>query len=163
MPTGRNLVRGAVLTVLLALAGCATAPRETSYAALPSIWPVAHRERRITSPFGPRIHPITRRAHRHSGVDIAAPKGTPVAATADGVVLFTGRVVNYGRLVRIAHGRGLETWYAHLKDIGVKSGRRVRRGERIGRLGESGRTTGPHLHYEVRIRGAPVDPARYLP
>jgi len=151
------------LPVLLALAGCATAPRDTVHAAPPSIWPVAHPERRITSAFGPRTHPLTGRAHHHDGVDIAAPKGAPVVATADGVVLFTGRVGNYGRLVRIAHGRAVETWYAHLKDIGVKRGRRIRRGECIGRVGESGRTTGPHLHYEVRIRGAPADPARYLP
>jgi murein DD-endopeptidase MepM/ murein hydrolase activator NlpD len=90
--------------------------------------------------------------------------GTPVVATADGAVVYAGRNEGgYGRIVKIEHGRGLETWYGHLHAIGVKMGKWVKRGDRIGKLGQSGRTTGPNLHYEVHINGKPVNPAKYLP
>jgi murein DD-endopeptidase MepM/ murein hydrolase activator NlpD len=100
----------------------------------------------------------------HRGIDIAVPKGTPVIATADGEVVYAAYSKNgYGRLVRIAHGGGIETWYAHLKSLDVRQGARVKQGQQIGRVGRSGRTTGFHIHYEVHVNGEAVEPRRYLP
>jgi len=103
-------------------------------------------------------------SHLHRGIDIAVPKGTPVIATADGEVVYAAYSKNgYGRLVRIAHGGGIETWYAHLKSLDVRQGARVKQGQQIGRVGRSGRTTGFHIHYEVHVNGEAVEPRRYLP
>ena len=98
----------------------------------------------------------------HNGVDISAPKGSRVVVTADGQVVFTGRVDGYGRLVRVAHGDGYESWYCHLKRIKTKRGKHLRRGDTIGLVGKSGNASGPHLHYEVRLDGRPVDPKPYF-
>ena len=96
------------------------------------------------------------------GIDIAAPTGTSIVAPADGVVLIAGREAEYGRLVCLDHGHGYTTMYGHLKDIHVKAGDRVKAGQILGTVGTSGNTTGPHLHYEVRINGRPVNPFPYL-
>jgi murein DD-endopeptidase MepM/ murein hydrolase activator NlpD len=111
---------------------------------------------RMTSGFG------TRWGRLHAGTDFAAPIGTPVYSTADGVVIEAGWRSGYGRLIRIQHEFGIETRYAHLNVIRVNVGQRVSRGERIGDIGNSGRSTGPHLHYEVRVGGQPVDPMIYI-
>jgi murein DD-endopeptidase MepM/ murein hydrolase activator NlpD len=96
------------------------------------------------------------------GIDISAPSGTPIAAPAEGVVLIAGREAEYGRLVCIDHGHGYTTMYGHLKEMHVKPGDKIQAGQNLGTVGTSGNTTGPHLHYEVRIHGRPVNPYSYL-
>lgn len=113
---------------------------------------------RVNSFFGPRIDPISRRQDFHRGIDIAAPSGSPVRVVRAGVVKKAGRFRGYGKLVIVDHGLGLQTYYAHLRSIKVRKGQRVRGGQLIGRVGETGRTTGPHLHFEVRRDGRPVNP-----
>jgi murein DD-endopeptidase MepM/ murein hydrolase activator NlpD len=98
----------------------------------------------------------------HTGVDISAPTGTPVRATADGIVTFAAWFSGYGQLVIVDHGGGYETYYAHLSRFAVVDGQEVRRGDQVGAVGSTGRVTAPHLHYEVRIGGAPVNPHTYL-
>jgi murein DD-endopeptidase MepM/ murein hydrolase activator NlpD len=114
----------------------------------------------MTSRFGLRTHPLFGRRHFHTGVDIAAPRGTPVRAAMDGTVLFTGWYGGYGKLVVLDHGNGLSTLYGHLSAILVSAGARVTRAQVIGRVGSTGYSTGPHLHYEVRRNGRPIDPQR---
>jgi murein DD-endopeptidase MepM/ murein hydrolase activator NlpD len=116
----------------------------------------------ITSRFGWRIHPIFGTREFHTGVDIANRLGTPVLAAQSGVVRFTGWMVGYGRLVRVDHGNGLETAYAHLSAILVASGDRVSRGQILGRVGSTGWSTGPHLFFEVRRGGVALDPAPFF-
>lgn len=111
---------------------------------------------RFTSGFGPRWGRL------HAGTDFAAPIGTPIYATADGVISHAGWASGYGRLIKIRHAFGIETRYAHLNAMDVRVGQRVSRGERIGAMGNSGRSTGPHLHYEVRVNGNPVNPMTYI-
>ncbi|MCF6443645.1 DUF5930 domain-containing protein [Nereida sp. MMG025] len=111
---------------------------------------------RFTSGFGPRW------GRMHNGTDFAAPIGTPIYAPADGVVTFAGWSSGYGRVVKIQHAFGIETRYAHQSKIRVKVGQRVSKGQRIGDIGNSGRSTGPHLHYEIRVGGRPVNPMIYI-
>ena len=117
---------------------------------------------RFTSPFGVRRDPKTGGRRMHNGVDFAAPNGTPLYATGDGVVTHAGWQSGYGRLVKIQHEFGIETRYAHMSKIRVRVGQRVTRGQRIGDMGASGRVTGVHLHYEVRVGGKPVNPMIYI-
>lgn len=123
------------------------------------IWPVAAR---ITSYYGYRIHPLFGVNRFHSGIDLAAPYGTLVKAADGGQVVQAGYFGGYGNSVMIYHGGGFATWYAHLSSINVSMGQFVQRGQVIGLVGSSGWTTGPHLHFEVRINGAPQDPLAYL-
>jgi murein DD-endopeptidase MepM/ murein hydrolase activator NlpD len=116
----------------------------------------------LTSGFGSRRDPITRGRGNHQGVDIAAAPGAPVRASADGLVTRASRQGGLGKAVFLSHGYGLSTRYGHLSEITVKPGTRVRRGDVIGRVGNTGRSTGYHLHYEVHLDGAPVDPLAYL-
>ena len=117
---------------------------------------------RLTSNFGVRRDPKGAGRRMHAGIDFAAPKGTPIYATADGVVTAAGRERGYGNVVRIQHDLGFETVYAHQSKIRVKVGQRVSRGDRIGDMGTTGRSTGVHLHYEVRVNGSAVNPLPYL-
>ena len=117
---------------------------------------------RFTSPYGYRRDPKTGGRRMHNGVDFAGPVGTPLYATADGIVTHAGWSSGYGRLVKIQHEFGIETRYAHQNQIRVKVGQRVSRGQRIGDMGASGRVTGPHLHYEVRVGGQAVNPMIYI-
>ncbi len=126
---------------------------------LPSGWPI---QGRLMGGFGARQDPFSGEGAYHTGVDISSPIGTPVQSAADGRVKFAGTYYGYGRLVIVNHGNGYETYYAHLSKISVTAGQEVRRGEYIGNVGMSGRSTGPHLHYEVRIGNAPVNPYRFL-
>jgi murein DD-endopeptidase MepM/ murein hydrolase activator NlpD len=126
---------------------------------MPTLWPVTGP---ITGHFGERLDPFSGEGAFHTGVDISAEYGTPVRAAADGVVIEAQADAGYGRLVVIDHGFGVTTWYAHLSSFTVPPGIRVKRGDVIGYVGVSGRTTGPHVHYEVRINGAPVNPMRFL-
>ncbi len=129
---------------------------------MPAGWPVARGQGRITSTFGHRLDPFTRRVSRHNAVDISAKHGSPIVATAKGVVREAQYANYFGNMVVIDHGNGVRTLYAHLSSIGVKPGQIVSRGEVIGRLGSTGRSTGPHIHYEVHVNGRPVNPAQYL-
>lgn len=130
-------------------------------AATPSAWPV---EGRLTDGFGDRRNPFGGYSIEfHTGQDIATNYGTAVTATANGVVTFTGYQNGYGQLVVIDHGGGLTTRYGHLSHIDASVGQNITRGDIVGRVGSSGRSTGPHLHYEIRINDEPVDPIPYLP
>ena len=128
---------------------------------LPLAFPVRGAYRH-TSGFGYRRDPKTGGRRLHKGHDLAGARGTAIVSTGDGVVTFAGRQSGYGRLVKVRHIRGFETYYAHLNRIRVKAGQRVSRGERIGDMGNSGRSTGVHLHYEVRINGNAVNPSKYM-
>jgi len=125
----------------------------------PNIWPV---DGLLMSSYGQRTDPFSGEGAYHTGVDISAAMGTPARATADGIVAFADRDGGYGRLVILDHGNGFETYYAHLSHFDVIPGQEIRQGQTVGLVGASGRVTAPHLHYEVRIRKAPVNPYRYL-
>ncbi|HUI40852.1 MAG TPA: M23 family metallopeptidase [Terriglobia bacterium] len=129
-------------------------------AAIPTLWPL---HGQITGGFGERMDPLSGEEAVHAGVDISAPKGTDVEATGDGVVLEAGRHESgYGNEVIIDHGDGISTKYAHLSAVYVTAGEEVTRGEVIGAVGMTGRSTGPHLHYEVLVHNTPVNPAKFL-
>ncbi len=125
----------------------------------PSLWPVVGP---ITSSFGEREDPFNGEGAFHAGIDISSTFGQPVRAAADGVVIAAGLASGYGREILVDHGNGMQTLYGHLSGFAVTSGEQVKRGQIIGYVGTSGRSTGPHLHYEVRIRNSPVNPHKYL-
>ena len=125
----------------------------------PTLWPV---QGRVTGSFGERIDPFSGEGAFHRGVDIAANVGTRIIAPADGVIRFAEIVQGYGRTVLIDHGNGISTLYGHMSGYAVTPGELVHRGDTVGYVGQSGRSTGPHLHYEVRIFNTPVNPSRYL-
>jgi murein DD-endopeptidase MepM/ murein hydrolase activator NlpD len=137
----------------------AIARRDEVWSATPSIAPAMGL---MTDGFGNRADPVTGRRALHRGLDISARRGTPVNAPADGVVVFTGYTGGLGNTIRIAHGLGYTTVYGHLDTIEVEPGEEVRRGARIGTVGNSGRSTGPHLHYEVHVDGTAVNPLYYI-
>jgi murein DD-endopeptidase MepM/ murein hydrolase activator NlpD len=129
---------------------------------VPAGWPV---NGRLESGYGVRSDPFSSEGAYHTGLDISAPIGTNVAATADGVVVQAGMSAGfggYGRLVVVDHGNGYQTYYGHLSRVRVMPGQEVRQGDVVGEVGMTGRTTGPHLHYEVRVGAAPVNPYRFL-
>ncbi|MBZ5645287.1 MAG: M23 family metallopeptidase [Acidobacteriia bacterium] len=125
----------------------------------PSLWPVIGH---LTGSFGERMDPFSGEGAFHTGVDISSQYGDSVHVAADGVVIEANERAGYGRLVVVDHGYGVTTWYGHLSTYSVVVGEQLRRGDTIGNVGVSGRSTGPHVHYEVRINGAPVNPMRYL-
>lgn len=125
----------------------------------PTLWPIVGR---VTSSFGERSDPFAGEGEFHRGIDIAAPSGTAIHATGDGIVAFAGWGSGYGREVMLDHGHDLKTLYGHMSAIAVVPGETVTRGQIIGYVGSSGRSTGAHLHYEVRIHDAPVNPHRYM-
>jgi murein DD-endopeptidase MepM/ murein hydrolase activator NlpD len=131
----------------------------TELADAPSLWPL---EGRIGSSFGERQDPINGESAFHTGIDIDAPIGSPVRAAADGDVTEAGMGNGYGRQVRVSHGHDLVTLYAHLSAIAVVPGQHVVRGQVVGYVGQSGRATGPNLHYEVRVHNVPVNPHKYM-
>jgi len=128
-------------------------------AATPSIWPIRGV---VTSDFGGRADPFSMESAIHSGIDIAAPTGKEVVAPSDGTVVFAGLEGGYGNVLVIDHGYGLKTRYGHLSHIQVIQGARVKRGDRIANIGSTGKSTGPHLHYEVRVDGHPRNPRAYI-
>jgi murein DD-endopeptidase MepM/ murein hydrolase activator NlpD len=126
---------------------------------IPSLWPVRGR---ITAGFGERLDPLSGEGASHAGVDISSPIGTEVESSADGIVVGAGPDAGYGNSILIDHGYGITTRYGHLSKIYVLVGQEVKRAQTIGAVGMTGRATGPHLHYEVLIQEAPVNPAKYL-
>ncbi|MBN8555771.1 MAG: M23 family metallopeptidase [Deltaproteobacteria bacterium] len=133
--------------------------REIQIAATPSIIPV---QGWITSHFGYRMDPFTGRRAMHRGLDVAAKEGTPVLAPADGIVTFSGANGGFGNTVMVFHGYGISTLYAHAENVNVRQGQKVKRGDVIAFVGNSGRSTAAHLHYEVIVHGVPVDPRKYV-
>ncbi len=133
--------------------------RQSLLASTPSIKPT---NGWYTSRFGFRADPYTNRPEMHAGIDMAAPPGTPVHSPADGVVSYVGYEAGYGKLVSIDHGYGVLTRFGHNSRVFVEQGQKVRRWDVISAVGNSGRSTGPHLHYEVRVHGIPVDPTNYI-
>lgn len=128
--------------------------------AIPSVQPVARMD--YSSNFGIRSDPFRGTAAMHAGVDIRGPLGTPIYATADGIVAESDRRGGYGNLVELDHGKGIATRYGHLSKLLVSAGARVKRGQMIGLMGSTGRSTGSHLHYEVRMDGRAVNPVPFL-
>ena len=126
----------------------------------PSIWPVHSRMK--TSAFGIRRDPYTRERVMHKGLDIGAPEGSEIFAPADGTVIWVGTRGGYGMTVIVDHGFGIQSHFAHMSGYSVKLGDKVKRGSLIGMVGNTGRSTGPHLHYEVRLNGIPQDPTKYM-
>jgi len=125
----------------------------------PSLWPVVGQ---LTGTFGERLDPFSGEGAFHSGLDISAPYGTEVRSSADGVVMEVGTHAGLGRAITVDHGFGIETVYGHLSGYGTEPGRRIKRGEVIGYVGDSGRASGPHLHFEVHVYGTPVNPWKFL-
>lgn len=136
------------------------AVRETI--SIPSARPVPEKQISFTSGYGVRSDPFRGNVAMHAGIDLAGPVGTPIYATADGMVNRAEWANGYGNLVELNHGRGIQTRYGHLSQILVKDGQRVKRGDLIARMGSTGRSTGSHLHYEVRLDGRAVNPVPYL-
>lgn len=128
-------------------------------ASTPSLWPARGW---VTSDFGSRLDPYTADRVMHQGLDIAAPHGKEVFSPSDGTVVFAGLEGGYGNVIVIDHGYGIKTRYGHLAKILVKSGVKVKRGEKIAAVGNTGRSTGPHLHYEVRVNGIPQNPRKFI-
>ncbi|HED09716.1 MAG TPA: M23 family metallopeptidase [Caldithrix abyssi] len=133
--------------------------KQDSIRYLPSLKPVLTGV--ISSGFGLRRHPIYKVRKHHDGLDFSAAKGTPVYASADGTVSFTGRVNGYGKLIKLNHKYGFVTRYGHLSKIVVRRGQQIKRGQKIGEVGSTGLSTAPHLHYEVRYYGKAVNPSAY--
>jgi murein DD-endopeptidase MepM/ murein hydrolase activator NlpD len=128
-------------------------------ASTPSLWPARGW---VTSDFGVRVDPYTAERMMHRGLDIATASGQPVYAPSDGTVVFTGTESGYGKVLVIDHGYGVKTRYGHLSEIFAKLGERVKRGARVASVGNTGRSTGPHLHYEVRVNGIPENPRKFI-
>ena len=133
--------------------------QKSMLASTPSIWPV---KGWVSSGFGNRTSPFTNEKEFHKGLDISAKMNTPVIAPADGVVSAVGKTYGYGKNLHIKHGHGIKTSYGHLQKSLVKKGQYVKRGQIIALVGNSGRSTGPHLHYEVYLKGIPLNPLRYI-
>ncbi len=134
--------------------------RAVSGVSIPSLMPVE--SVRLTSGFGMREHPVLGGRRSHKGVDLAAPVGTPILATADGIVSMAQWFGGYGLFVSIEHGGSIQTRYGHMSRLNVADGQRVHKGDIIGFIGTTGRSTGPHLHYEVRVNGDAVNPVPYM-
>jgi murein DD-endopeptidase MepM/ murein hydrolase activator NlpD len=125
----------------------------------PSIWPIMGW---VTSGFGFRTNPFTGLTQMHEGLDISNRVGTPIVAPAEGIVSDVGNDLVHGKILVLSHGFGMTSRYSHLSNALVKTGQKVKRGDRIAEVGMTGKTTGPHLHYEVRLNGIPVNPMRYV-
>lgn len=132
--------------------------KESFLRSTPTIMPTTGH---LTSSYGPRMSPYAGRIKMHEGIDVGAPSGTPIVAPADGIVTYSGAKSGFGNFVQIDHGYGVETIYGHASTLTVKRGQKVVRGDRIATIGNTGYSTGPHVHYEVRVNGTPVDPLYY--
>lgn len=133
--------------------------QRSQLASTPSIWPARGW---VTSDFGTRIDPYTAERKMHQGMDIATPHGQSVYTPSDGSVVFIGTEGGYGKVLVVDHGYGVKTRYGHLSEIFVRLGSRVKRGDKVAAVGNTGRSTGPHLHYEVRVNGIPENPRKFI-
>ena len=116
----------------------------------------------LSSSYGMRVHPVTGKVARHNGIDIPAPHGTPIYATADGIVGRAQRLGGYGNYVEVEHGNAIQTRYGHMSAIAVQKGQAVAARDKLGAVGSTGRSTAPHLHYEVLFRGKTLDPRKFV-
>ena len=153
----KSLDKGSLVSTTAGSAATSFRPRGVS---IPSRMPVNGAA--LTSSYGMRVHPVLGGRRAHKGIDLAMPTGTPIYATADGVVSRADRFSGYGLFVSLEHGADIQTRYGHMSRIAVAAGQAVHKGDVIGYVGSTGRSTGPHLHYEVRIAGAAVNPVPYL-
>ncbi|HTR03138.1 MAG TPA: M23 family metallopeptidase [Thermoanaerobaculia bacterium] len=151
--------QSALLSSRLSLLETQFSHRTELIAETPTVWPV---HGVVNSGFGVRPDPFTGQPAIHEGVDISTPRSEPALATADGIVVRSGWAGEYGKAIAIAHGDRYETLYGHLEQTLVTEGQRVHRGDRVGLVGSTGRSTGPHLHYEVHVDGHPVNPLEYI-
>jgi murein DD-endopeptidase MepM/ murein hydrolase activator NlpD len=135
------------------------AEQKSLLASVPSIWPTRGW---VTSDFGSRLDPYTSERVMHAGLDIAGPHGKEIVAPADGTVVFAGLEGGYGNVLVVDHGYGIKTRYGHLAAIKVKAGEKLKRGDTIAAMGNTGRSTGPHLHYEVRVNGIAQNPRKFI-
>lgn len=133
--------------------------RSVKLASTPSILPA---KGWVTSNYGSRVSPFTGEPQHHTGIDIANRIGTPVAASADGIVVQAGKNSSLGKFIVVSHGYGIKTTYGHLSEVLVRPGQKVKRGSQIGQMGNTGRSTGPHLHYAVSVNGLNVNPEKYI-
>ena len=133
--------------------------REKLLKALPTLWPA---KGWVSSGYGYRESPFTGIVSMHDGLDIVAHSGEPIYAPSDGVVTFVGQFPGYGKTIYIHHGFGIETRYGHLSEIFVRIGQKIQRGEKIAHIGNTGRSTGPHLHYETRVKSVPKNPMSFI-
>ena len=133
--------------------------KESFLRSTPTLFPAAGH---LTSGYGPRLSPYAQRIKMHEGIDIGAAVGTPIIAPADGIVTFSGSKQGFGNFVQFDHGYGVETIFGHASTLNVKKGQKISRGDRIASVGNTGYSTGPHVHYEVRVNGTPVDPMYYM-
>jgi len=133
--------------------------QKSMLASTPSIWPT---QGWVTSDFGVRHDPYNEDRSMHQGLDISTPHGQPVQTPSDGTVVFNGSEGGYGKVLVIDHGYGVKTRYAHLSETVVRLGERVARGQKVAAVGNTGRSTGPHLHYEVRVNGIPENPRKFI-
>lgn len=147
-------------TVAAPIIGSAAAAIRRTGVSIPSLMPLDSAA--LTSGYGNRIHPVLGGRRGHKGIDLASPTGTPIRATADGTVSRADWFSSYGLYVSLEHGGDIETRYGHMSRLNVAAGQAVRKGDIIGYVGSTGRSTGPHLHYEVRIAGNAVNPMPYL-
>lgn len=135
------------------------APRPRPFAAAPVVWPV---KGNINSGYGNRWSPFGKHSQFHTGLDISGKMGQPIYAPADGTVKSIGKAGPYGNLIIIEHEGDIQTWYGHLSKFSVEPGDPVIRGQMIGLIGATGAATGPHLHYEIRVSGIPINPTKYV-
>ena len=133
--------------------------QKSMLASTPSIWPT---QGWVTSDFGSRADPYSTDRSMHQGIDISTPHGQPVLTPSDGTIVFNGTEGGYGKVLVVDHGYGVKTRYGHLSETFVRVGERVARGQRIAAVGNTGRSTGPHLHYEVRVNGVPENPRKFI-
>lgn len=150
-----------LVVLLLALASLAAAAAE-SFATPPSTFVYPLVGTRISSKFGMRKHPVRRITKHHGGIDLAAPASAPIRSIAEGVVIFADPYKGYGNLIVVRHPDGMTSHYGHLEQIKVTPGKRVKAGQIVGTVGQTGMVTGPHLHFEVRIEGKPQDPEKFI-
>lgn len=163
LPLGRLLRRADLLKASLREAADSMSADRERFLSRPSIRPVSEQISWVSSGFShSRNHPVLHVDRPHTGVDITAPRGARIRATANGRVVRAGRETGYGKVIEIDHGHGLRTLYGHAAQITVRRGERVERGDLIGRVGETGLTSGPNVHYEVHVGGRPVNPVRYF-
>ncbi len=136
--------------------------RSTTAVSIPDLYPLDMNRVRMSSGFGARSAPVAGASRNHKGIDLAAPLGTPIYATADGIVARAGWASGYGKVVYIDHGNGIETRYGHMSGMDTFAGEVVRKGDVIGYVGSTGRSSGNHLHYEVRIDGVAMNPSSFM-
>jgi len=149
-----------ILSILMIFSGAASA-EQFAQSRSELVYPLI--ADRVSSKFGTRVHPIKRHRSHHNGIDLAAPRGAHVRAVSGGKVIFAASYKGFGKLVSIAHDDNNVSLYGHLHEILVEVGQRVKPGELVGKVGSTGRSTGPHLHFEWRHKGKPVNPQKVLP